>query len=324
MNRKVIVIGGGAWGTALALTSHRAGNKTSLYIRDREKAEKVRETRVNEIYLPDITLPREIEIISELEELEDDLLILAIPSKEILSFAEQIKGRVKGAVLICTKGINYLKEELLSESLEHFFPNIGILSGPNFAHEIARNLPSITTIAHRDYQIACHLSNMLRHKYFTPYPSDDIIATQLTGAYKNIIAIACGMGNGMGLGENAVAAIITIALSELERVVLAFGGRASSIFAPAGIGDIILSCTTISSRNYRFGKDFVSKREIERGKTIEGYVASKAIYHLAYKRGVEIPLCELIYNILYNNFEPTMLENIFYAGQEFKKLSNIV
>lgn len=302
------VVGAGAWGTALAIVANRTGSRAVIWSRNINVVNSIRENRINQAYLPGVFVDPDIEITSNLNDLRGaQYLILAIPAQQIRSMLIMLSDRVEADVVlvIASKGIERGSLSLMHEVAKDILPHnpILVISGPNFANEVARGLPSATTVAGRQEDVASQFIYTIGGKYFRPYYTDDLIATEVSGAVKNVIAIACGMVTGMGFGENARAAIITRGLAEIMRLTEAKGGRRESLMGLAGVGDLFLTCGSPQSRNFSLGYK-VARKKYEMtdtaGRSIlaEGVATAESVAALAYKMNISMPLCSVVNSIL--------------------------
>ena len=309
---KVGVIGGGAWGTALAILANRAGSKVKLYTRTTNVAQLIHDHRTNDIYLPGAYIPPEIEVvISPKEVCDSDVVIVATPTNYVRSVAIAISDQLRAEtpLLIASKGIERGSLMMMSEVVRSVLPGnpIAIVSGPNFADEAAKGLPTATTIACEDKGQWDLLTYAVGGKLFRPYLTDDVIGTQIGGAIKNVIAIACGIAQGRGLGENASAAIVTRGFAEMARLAVARGGRYETLMGLSGLGDLILTCGSLKSRNMSFGfavgQGKNGKEVLEtRGRTAtEGVLAAESVMKIARKFDVQMPICHAVYRVLYED-----------------------
>lgn len=303
------VIGAGAWGTALAVLANRAGSKVTLWSRNVNVTESIQRRRINEVYLPDIYIDPAIHVTETLAEAcNNEVLMLAIPAQYLRSICIAISDMAgqHTPIVICTKGVERGSLALMSEVVGSILPHntLAVLSGPNFADEAARGLPTATTIACRDSVIAEQLVYMLGGKHFRPYLSTDIIGTQIGGAVKNIIAIACGITLGRGLGENARSALITRGLSEMLRLCAAKGGKYQTLMGLSGIGDLMLTCNSPKSRNMEVGIRIGRGEKVEnvinsqRRGIAEGIATAESITLLSQRLGVAMPISLAVHQIL--------------------------
>ena len=298
--RKAGVIGAGAWGTALAQVAGWAGLEVLLQAREPEVVDSIRSRRTNEAFLPGVTLDIHVEVTGELADLAGCDLILAVaPAQHMRStlaaFAAHHRPGVP--VILCSKGIERGSLKLMTEVLAETLPEApaAVLSGPSFAGEVARGLPSAVTLACADPQLGPALMNTLSAPTFRPYLADDLIGAEVGGAIKNVLAIACGMSEGKGLGRSAHAALITRGFAEMTRLGVALGGRAETVAGLCGLGDLVLTCSSPQSRNMSLGLALGQGQTIEQalaGKrsVAEGYESAPAVRELSAKTGVDMPI----------------------------------
>jgi glycerol-3-phosphate dehydrogenase (NAD(P)+) len=303
----VAVVGAGAWGTALALAAARAGRSVILWSREAEVARSIREARENALFLPGVPLPATIEPTTDIAQASSAAAILIVaPAQHARGVIAQLAGLIapRTPLVLCAKGIEKGTGKLLSEVLREAAPDAepAILSGPTFANEVARELPTAVTIAAKQ-DIAFRLVVTLGHSTFRPYASEDITGVALGGAAKNVYAIGCGVVSGMGLGENARAGLLTRSFAELCRLGLAMGAKHETLMGLSGLGDLVLTATSLSSRNFRFGF------ELGQGRTIgdlqapghplaEGFETASALVARAKHQTIELPVAETIADIL--------------------------
>ncbi|MGH6944829.1 MAG: NAD(P)H-dependent glycerol-3-phosphate dehydrogenase [Geminicoccaceae bacterium] len=300
----VAVVGAGAWGTALALAAARAGRRVVLYARDPEVVASIASRRIHPRF-PDIPLDPAIRASSALEDaLAADAVLLAIPAQTLRAVCRELSG--PGApLLICAKGLESARGVRLSEVAADECPGraVAVLSGPNFAAEIARGLPAATTLACTDAELGRRLAEALSGPGFRVYWTDDLIGVEIGGALKNVLAIAAGMVAGRGLGENARAAIITRGLAELGRLGEALGARRETLAGLAGMGDLVLSATSPTSRNMACGHAIGSGADPKAlraapGALVEGIFTAGAAVRLAARHGIEVPISAAVDAIL--------------------------
>jgi glycerol-3-phosphate dehydrogenase (NAD(P)+) len=294
------VIGAGAWGTALAQVAGWAGLEVRLQAREPEVIESIRTRRVNEAFLPGVQLDERLEVTGDLADLGDCDLILAVPPAQhmrstLAAFAAH--HRPGAPVILCSKGIERGSLKLMTEVLAETLPEApaAVLSGPSFAGEVARGLPSAVTLACADETLGQALMNTLSAPTFRPYLADDLIGAEVGGAIKNVLAIACGMSEGKGLGRSAHAALITRGFAEMTRMGVALGGRAETVAGLCGLGDLVLTCSSPQSRNMSLGLALGQGQTIEQalaGKrsVAEGYESAPAVRELAEQTGVDMPI----------------------------------
>jgi glycerol-3-phosphate dehydrogenase (NAD(P)+) len=307
--RHVSVIGAGAWGTALALIATRGGCDTTLYARRAALAATLATTRRNPDYLPEVELPAELTVTNDLAgALSADAILYAQPAQHFRAFCVEVRPHwQKGTPLvICAKGIEQASGLLLHEIAASELPEAAVaaLSGPSFASDVARGLPTAIAIASSDSPLVERLMQGLSHGALRPYGSDDLIGTEVAGAVKNVYAIACGMAMGSGLGDNARAALITRGLAEVTRLALAKGGRAETLMGLAGLGDLVLTCSSPKSRNMSLGVELGQGKPLAdilaaRKSVAEGVTTAPAVLALAGRLGIEMPIAAAVNRILH-------------------------
>lgn len=303
------VIGSGAWGTALAVLANRASSRVKLWTRNANVLESMRDRRYNEVYLPGVFIDPGVEITNDLSEACNvDVLILCVPSQSLRSTCIAISDLLAPdvPVLIATKGIERGSLLFMSELVSGILTEnpVSVLSGPNFADEAAKGLPTATTIACADPALGERLMYVMGGKFFRPYLTDDLIGTQIGGSVKNVIAIACGITLGCELGENARAALITRGLAEMARLCAAAGGKYQTLMGLSGIGDLMLTCNSTKSRNMSLGLELGRGIPVEevlskpRYGVTEGVFTAESVTHLAQNLGVAMPICNAVNGIL--------------------------
>ncbi|MFP5511878.1 MAG: NAD(P)H-dependent glycerol-3-phosphate dehydrogenase [Alphaproteobacteria bacterium] len=306
---RIGVVGGGAWGTALALAALRAGRETLLWAREPAVVEAMSIRRENRDYLPGVPLPDALRVTGDLEDLGDcDAVLLVSPAQHARSVTARMAPLLKpGApVVVCAKGIELDSHALMSEAVAASLPGgnpVAILSGPTFAAEVARGLPTAVTLACADEALGTALVGALGSRTFRPYRSDDVVGSQVGGAVKNVLAIACGVVEGRRLGDNARAALITRGLAEITRLALALGGRAETLMGLSGLGDLTLTCSSLQSRNMSLGAALGEGKALAeilavRRSVAEGVYTAAAVVGLAAKLGVDMPICGAVDAIL--------------------------
>jgi glycerol-3-phosphate dehydrogenase (NAD(P)+) len=309
---RVSIIGAGAWGTTLAGLLAGNGAAVRLWVREPELAEAMARTRENALFLPGIVLPPTLQPTSSLSEAMQDaeLLLLAVPSRWVRATCQEL-ARIFPAspppLVTVTKGLEIETGKRMSEViLEELpaLPSIAALSGPNLAPEIAAGQPAATLIASPDNALAQRAQALLLAPRFRPYTGEDITGVEVCGAVKNVIAIAAGICEGLGYGDNARAALVTRAMAEIARLVRCLGGCEETVAGLAGIGDLIATCASPVSRNHRVGLAVGRGQTIEHalgdsGQVAEGVPTTDAVVRLARRLGVELPICEQVYAILF-------------------------
>ena len=309
---KVAVIGSGGWGIAAAKLLCENGHDVTLWSFLEEEAQLLRTQRANEKLLRGIVLPDNIEITCDLRCAEDkDLIVMVTPSFGIRSTARNIKqyiNRAKAVVLL-TKGFdaeaNYC---LLSDTLESEIKDVPVvaLTGPSHAEEVARRIPTAVLAASKDKAAAEIVQNAFMNDYFRVYTSPDIVSAELGGAMKNIMALAVGISDGAGFGDNTKAMIMTRGISEMSRLGVALGGKAYTFAGLSGVGDLIVTCVSEHSRNRRagllIGKGVLPEDALKQvGAVVEGYYATKAVHELVKGIDIDLPICSGMYSLLYEH-----------------------
>ena len=302
------MLGAGAWGTALAEVAARAGRRVTLWAREPEVAAAIAARRENSLFLPGVRLSPSVQVSTELGALAGAELILAAPPAQHLRAATAALAPHIGAgapVVLCAKGIEQGTLKLMSEVLAETLPGAtpAVLSGPSFAAEVARGLPTAVTLACADPALGETIAHTLASLVFRPYLSADLIGAEAGGAVKNVLAIACGVAEGRGLGASAHAALITRGFAEMTRLTTALGGRAETAAGLCGLGDLVLTCSSPRSRNMSVGLALGRGERLDQalaGKlsVAEGVATAPALRALAARLGVETPICEAVAQIV--------------------------
>lgn len=303
------VIGAGAWGTALAQLAAEKGHAVRLWAYEAEVAAAIDKKHENPLYLPDIPLSPAIRATDDIAAMGGaDALLLVVPAQHLRGVAGQLASRIgDGApAVICSKGIEEVTGKLMSEVLAEALPRArpAVLSGPTFASEVARGNPTAVTIAAEEAVLADALAAALGSARFRPYAATDMAGAEIGGSVKNVIAIACGIVAGLGLGQNARAALMTRGLAEMTRLALAKGGAAETMMGLAGIGDLALTCASESSRNYSLGVEIgrgahAAEVLASRRTVAEGAYTAGAVVRLARALDVEMPISEAINSVIH-------------------------
>ena len=308
---KITVMGSGAWGTALALVLVDNGHDVTLWTYKSLQAQEMREQRVNR-RLKGVTLPEKLQISDDLHSVaQSDMVVMATPSFAVRDTARMIAPLVKQNVVVVTvsKGVERDSALSMSQIIEQELDGKGsvvALSGPSHAEEVALRVPTGCVAASENLQAALTTQDAFMNANFRVYTSEDIIGVELGAALKNVFALCCGMSDGLGLGDNTKALLMTRGMTEMARLGMALGGRKETFAGLSGMGDLIVTCTSMHSRNRRcgilIGKGKAVAEAIEEvGATVEGYYAAYSARQLAQKMGVEMPICECAYHILYEN-----------------------
>jgi len=305
VSARLAVLGAGAWGTALAARLAAAGRSVSLWARDPRRAAEIAVTRENARLLPDVTLPDEVVVTADAARALEgaEAVLVAVPAQALAAVIAAIAPHWPGEApsVLCAKGIDAATLRLPHETVAALLPRVPLaaLSGPNFAHEVARALPAAAVLAAPDAAVRAHLAALVALPRFRLYPSPDLVGVALGGAAKNVIAIAAGVVEGLGLGENARAALITRGVAELARLVVAEGGRAETASGLSGLGDLVLTCTGGASRNHTLGialgrGEALAEVLAARMGVTEGVATAPALVARARRRGVELPIAEAV------------------------------
>jgi glycerol-3-phosphate dehydrogenase (NAD(P)+) len=309
------IVGAGGWGLALAGLWAKQENEIILWGNDAARADKLRTTRENADYLPGVKLPESIQVTSDIADCADaDLIVFVTPSIALRAVANRLRSahsNSQAVFLSCTKGIEHGTGMRMSEILNEIFPQhtIAVLSGPNLAAEVARDLPTATVLGCPIPECAEELQRHLGSERFRIYSSDEIIGIELGGALKNVFAIPAGVSDGFGLGDNSKSALVTRSLAELLRLGTAMGGNPRTFYGLSGAGDLIATCFSRHSRNRRVGE------KLGRGETLEqilagthmvaeGIPTTKSAYECARKFQIETPIIDQIYSVLYEGKRP--------------------
>lgn len=325
---KTAILGAGAWGTALAWLWGKDGRQISLWAHNLDRVRVMQKTRENNDHLPGLKLPESVEVTSELTNCaRADLIVFVTPStalREIAGRLRKVIGNEGAIFLSCTKGIEHRSGMRMSQILGEAFPEqrVAVLSGPNLAVEIAQNLPTATVIASDDVDCAASLQGVLGSPRFRIYTSRDVVSVELGGALKNVFAIAAGISDGLGLGDNSKAALVTRSLAELVRLGEAMGGTANGFYGLSGAGDLILTCYSERSRNHTIGK------RLGRGEPLaqimasmkmvaEGIPTARSAWECARRLKIDTPIIDEVYSVLYNQKKPTAaLEELLRREQK--------
>lgn len=301
---KLGVIGGGAWGTALAQVAAAGGREVLLWALEREVVDAINTAHANPVYLPGAALAPTIRATGAIGELaECDALLVVTPAQHVRSVLASLDTRAP--LVLCAKGIEAGTRRLMSEVAAEASPGapIAVLSGPTFAHEVAAGLPTAVTLACEDGDVGAALARRLALPAFRPYRSTDVIGAEIGGAVKNVLAIACGVVEGRGLGQNARAALISRGFAEMTRFGLARGARPETLAGLSGLGDLVLTCSSISSRNFSLGKGLGEGRSAaemlaDRRTVAEGAFTAPVLREAAAEAGVEMPIVDAVCALL--------------------------
>jgi glycerol-3-phosphate dehydrogenase (NAD(P)+) len=305
------IIGAGAWGTALAQVIRAAGRDVTLWARETELVSHMQKHHENNQFLPGIKIDSAIKVSESISEVTNsDILLIVVPAQHLRATLQSMKSSLRKdqPVLICSKGIEMETGLLMSQVAEQEIPNspIGVLTGPTFAVEIAKGLPSAMTLAYKNAEQGKEIIDALSSRNLRLYLTKDIIGAQLGGAIKNVVAIACGAVHGLGLGENARAALMTRGIAEIARLASAMGAKKETLMGMCGFGDLVLTCSSMQSRNFSLGSHLGSGRSLEdimseRNAVTEGVHTSKALMVMAKNHAIEMPIAQAVYECLNEN-----------------------
>ena len=326
--RTTAILGAGAWGTALAWLWGKNGRQISLWGHNIGRVEHIQRTRENRDYLPGIKLPRSVDITSELGDCAGaDLIVFVTPSTALRQIANRLQkfvGNPHAVFLSCTKGIEHRTGMRMSQILSEIFPGhrIAALSGPNLAAEIAQNLPTATVVGCEDLDCATSLQGALGSSRFRIYTSQEIASIELGGALKNVFALAAGISDGLKLGDNSKAALVTRSLAELVRLGVAMGGNANAFYGLSGAGDLIVTCYSERSRNHTVGKRLgcgepLAQITASMKAVAEGIPTSRSAWECARRLKIGTPIIDQVYAVLYEQTKPTVaLEELLRREQK--------
>tara|TARA_Y100000817_G_scaffold162024_1_gene126588 strand:- start:15 stop:992 length:978 start_codon:yes stop_codon:yes gene_type:complete len=303
------ILGGGVWGSALAriLSQH----KVIIYARDENIVKSINEHKIN----PKLKYSSFNENVSATSSLSDftevTFLFIALPAQKIRKVFKELKINKIKNIILCSKGIEISSSKFLTEVINELtnYKTISVLSGPSFSSEVSQNLPTAVTLATEKKKDFDKISELITSKNFRMYYSPDLIGTQIGGALKNIYAIASGIAEGLNLGENAKSALISRSFVEMTRFAEKFKANKNTLFGLSGLGDLILTCGSHSSRNTQFGIKIASSKYenfsdlIQSQEVTEGYYTVEAVYNISKKNNIEMPIMESVYNILYNKYD---------------------
>ena len=310
--QRVGIIGGGAWGTALGVVARRAGRNVTLWALEPEVVAAVNGQHVNPVYLPDVALDPAIAATADMVAAAGsaDIILLVAPAQHVRAICTTLGPHIKSGtpVVICAKGIERGTSALMTDVVAETLPQAAmmVLSGPTFAREVALGLPTAITLGAADQAQARKVAEAISSPTFRPYLTEDVIGAEVGGAVKNVLAIGCGMAEGKGLGANARAALLTRGLAEIVRLALARGGKPETLMGLSGLGDLVLTATSIQSRNYSLGVALGKGQTLDqvlgaRRSVTEGVTTAEAVVTLAAKLKVDMPICVAIDRVLNHN-----------------------
>lgn len=312
MSNIVSILGGGSWGTALSRVLSENNSKVNLWLRDKEQVSNIIETRINEKYLPNMLIPDDINITSDIEKALhlSKIILLAVPSQKVRGVIKSVKHLINDDALIInvSKGIEKGTLNTISEIIKQEIDNDNFvaLSGPSHAEEVALKMPTAIVAASRHENMAKVVQEMFMSPYFRVYTNDDVKGVELGGSLKNVIALGAGISDGIGYGDNTKAALMNRGINEISRLGQKLGAKGSTFLGLSGIGDLIVTCTSKHSRNRKagqlIGQGYSKIEALERvGMVVEGVSTTYAAYELSIKNKVQMPIVEELYGVLENN-----------------------
>ncbi len=324
-NTKITIIGTGAWGTSLAISLHNAAKNVSLWGRRPSQVNQLTATR-RSVYLTDILIPKTLNITNDLHAIvraEVILWVAPVQQSEQLLISLKDSLSMEIPVIICSKGLELNSKQPLTRLFKTMLTNpIGVLSGPNFADEIAQGLPAASTLAFENLSLAKNLAITLRHRAFRVYAHTDVVGVEMSGALKNVMAIAAGVVIGKGLGHNCLATLITRANTEIKRIITHFGGVPETSQTLAGIGDLMLTCSSAKSRNTSLGIALAEGGNLatilsHRQNVTEGVATAKVAFELIQAHNIHAPIISAVYQILHGHASiDTVVETLLSHQQQ--------
>ena len=311
---KISVIGSGGWGIALTILLYKNGHDLTIWSFDKREAEELKTTRENKTKLPNILLPEDIKVTDNLKEAVDnkDVLVLAVPSKAIRSVSKSLKDIIKDNQIIVNvaKGLeeDTLKTmtDIIEEELKGKKPQVAVLSGPSHAEEVGKGIPTTCVVSAHNKELTLYLQNIFMNPSFRVYTSPDMLGVEIGGALKNVIALAAGIADGLNYGDNTKAALITRGIKEISLLGVAMGGEQSTFYGLTGLGDLIVTCASMHSRNRRAGILLGQGKTLDEAikevnTVVEGVYSAKSALMAAKKYNVEIPIIEQVNAVLFEN-----------------------
>lgn len=307
----VLFLGGGSFGTVLAISLANKGNKVNIYDKDESVVNDINLNRRNDRYIKNLQIPKNITAYTNLDEAMDlnlDFIVLAVPSHVIRNVTKSIKGKIKkdAVIISIAKGIEEGTNLRLSQVISEELPEneVVILSGPSHAEEVGFDIPTTVVAASINEDAAKKVQDLFITEKFRVYTNSDLIGVEIGGAVKNIIALAAGVCDGIGYGDNTKAALMTRGMAEIVRVGTKLGGKAETFLGLTGMGDLIVTCTSLHSRNRKAGFLIASGKTVEEatlevGMVVEGIKACRAFYELKEGIGVEMPITDILYKVLF-------------------------
>ncbi|MBR1749797.1 MAG: NAD(P)-dependent glycerol-3-phosphate dehydrogenase [Ruminococcus sp.] len=310
---KITILGSGGFGLSLAVMCSRAGHDVTVWSKFKDEIDTIKRAGELKSKLPGVIIPESIRLTTDVSLAADsDMVILGIPTRFCRSVCEEAKPYIgRDSIIVNTaKGLEPETLKLMSEVTDESFPEnkTAILSGPSHAEEIGRGIPTTIVVASEDREVSYYVQNALSNNTFRIYVNDDIIGCEVGGSLKNIMALAAGVCDGLGLGDNTKAALMTRGLTEIARIGIAMGAKRETFAGLSGLGDLIVTCTSMHSRNRRagilIGQGVAPEEAVRRVGTVEGYECTKNAYELSKKLDIEMPITEQLYGILFGGIAP--------------------
>ena len=334
----IAVVGAGSWGTALAIVLADNGHEVRLWTQNEKRIEEINVKHTNHQYLPDIELPKNIIASSSIEDIlsELDVVVLAVPTKAIREVLQSIKSvRTEPFMVVhVSKGIEpdtlmRISEMIREELPQELCKDIVVLSGPSHAEEVSLRHPTTVTVSSENMKAAERIQDIFMNQHFRVYTNPDVVGVEIGGALKNIIALAAGISDGLGYGDNAKAALITRGLAEIARLGTRMGADPLTFSGLTGIGDLIVTCTSVHSRNWRAGNMLGKGQKLQdvldnMGMVVEGVRTTRAARQLSVKYGVEMPITEALYRILFEEKEPKAAVDELMARMKTNEMESLV
>lgn len=311
---KISVIGSGGWGIALTILLHKNGHELTVWSFDKKEAKELKITRENKAKLANILLPEDIVVTDDLKEAvtDKDILVLAVPSKAVRSVSKSLKDIVKEKQIIVNvaKGLEEdtlaTMTDIIEEELKGKNPQVAVLSGPSHAEEVGKGIPTTCVVSAHNKELTLYLQNIFMNPAFRVYTSPDMLGVEVGGALKNVIALAAGIADGLNYGDNTKAALITRGIKEIASLGVAMGGEQSTFYGLTGLGDLIVTCASMHSRNRRAGILLGQGKTLDEAikevnMVVEGVYSAKSALMAARKYNVEIPIIEQVNAVLFEN-----------------------
>lgn len=341
LNEKVTILGAGSWGTALGIVLADNGHEVRLWSYNEDQVNEINTYRTNERYLPGIQLEGKIHAYTEMSSALHDVktIVIAVPTKAVREVVRKIARIIKNPVIVVhvCKGIEpdtlkRVSEMITEEMPEHLMEDLVVLSGPSHAEEVSRRQPTTVAVSSKNIRAAEYIQDLFMNANFRVYTNEDIVGVEIGGALKNIIALAAGISDGLGYGDNAKAALITRGLAEISRLGTKMGANPLTFLGLTGIGDLIVTCTSVHSRNWRTGNALGKGKSLnqileEMGQVVEGVRTTKAAVQLAEKYNVTMPISSILYKVLFENLKPKEAVDELMSRKkthEMEDLTNII